>query len=227
MAQAGLKSMLGGFIVLMHLTMQTITVPAGAISMSATLYGAAGGDSIPGPPPGSVGGKGGMIAATIPVAPGQLFYLYVGGAAIKGAAGYNGGGQGYYDYAGGGGGATDLRMNTDSLYSRVLVAGGGGGGNGNCGGGYPGGAGGYPSGFAGPPCSNYFPGPGGTQYNGGSTSDQYCFSNNFGGFGYGGPSCLNQGSSYGGAGGGGWYGGGGSYGSPGGGGSSYSAYAVT
>ena len=62
-------------------------------------------------------------------------FIYVGGqgsAGIHCAGGFNGGGDGHSSYnrtVTSGGGATDIRLNTDSLYSRVIVAGGGGGGH--------------------------------------------------------------------------------------------------
>lgn len=68
-------------------------------------------------------------------------YIYVGGTPATNSSnrtavtgGFNGGGNGYnryynstYTYGQGGGGATDIRIGTDSLYARVIVAGGGGG----------------------------------------------------------------------------------------------------
>jgi len=129
---------------------QTINVPAGAITMVATLYGGAGGTV------GSAGGNGAMIAANIPVSAGQILYLWVGGAASGIAPGWNGGGAGSGSSSGGGGGATDLRTSGNSLNDRILVAGGGGGASTNCGSsGYPGGGGGYPTGLSGPQCSSH------------------------------------------------------------------------
>lgn len=48
-----------------------------------------------------------------------------------GTAGFNGGGEGKIgngggSMSGGGGGASDIRIGTDSLYARIIVAGGGG-----------------------------------------------------------------------------------------------------
>eukprot|EP01032_Pedospumella_encystans_P020961 gene20961-23797_t len=200
---------------------QAITVPAGAITMVATLYGAAGGVSV------SAGGKGAMIAANIPVIAGQTYYLWIGGAASGIVAGWNGGGAGYGSYSGGGGGGTDLRTSGNSLNDRILVAGGGGGASSNCGssgGGYPGGGGGYPSGLSGPLCGTYPINTPGSANAGGTIDDpENCVASNNGGFGVGGAACSSAGLAYGGAGGGGWYGGAGSYGSTGAGGSSYSA----
>ena len=54
-------------------------------------------------------------------------YIYSGGqpTAVK-VGGFNGGGTGYSSGYGGGG-ASDIRIAKDSLYARVIVAGGGGG----------------------------------------------------------------------------------------------------
>ena len=105
---------------------------------------------------------------------------------------------------GSGGGATDFRIGSDSLYSRVIVA-GGAGGNGM----YLGGAGGGESGEA---CQSSgcgtSPGPG-TQSKSPTTSTSTYSAIN-GGFGYGGNGVYSS-SGYGGAGGGGWYGGSGTY----------------
>ena len=135
-----------------------------------------------------------------------LTYVFVGGKGVSnGAGGYNGGGYVQSDsYSGGsGGGATDIRLINDSLYHRVIVAGGSAGTEfsnhpniGGYGGGLEGSRGGgdYPQ----------YAGYGGTQLEGGSQgveNDEY--SEN-GEFGYGGNVTYGQR----GAGGGGWYGGG-------------------
>ena len=164
---------------------QAITVPAGAITMVATLYGAAGGISV------YAGGKGAMIAANIAVVAGETYYLWIGGAASGITAGWNGGGAGSGGNSGGGGGGTDLRTSGNSLNDRILVAGGGGGASSNCGGsfypGYPGGGGGYPSGLSGPRCSNHPVGTPGTSSSGGTIYDPAkCGASNNGGFGVGG-----------------------------------------
>lgn len=126
---------------------------------------------------------------------------------------YNGGGsQGtggstsYYQCAGGG--ATDFRIGSDSLYARVIVAGGAGGNGGpdrfgGVGGGETGGANTTLSGTSGRGTS---PGPG-TQT---SSPQSSSYSTINGGFGYGGNGSYRS-SGYGGAGGGGWYGGSGTY----------------
>ena len=106
-----------------------------------------------------IGGKGGYSYGTLTLNNTTNLYVYVGKQAqtittngTVTTGGFNGGGNGYngYDgtgitYAQGGGGATDIRIGQDSLYSRVIVAGGGSGArnrtNGYYGGGTSGGAG--------------------------------------------------------------------------------------
>ena len=76
----------------------------------------------------ATGGKGGYAAGDITLKKSQHFYIYVGS---KGSSypnpdefAYNGGGRGLK--SGAGGGATDFRVISDSLYHRIMVAGGGG-----------------------------------------------------------------------------------------------------
>jgi hypothetical protein len=65
---------------------QSFEVPSGAVTMSATLYGASGYND-------GYSGSGAMISANIPVSPGDIYYIYVGcmGQALSG--GFNGGGM--------------------------------------------------------------------------------------------------------------------------------------
>ena len=159
------------------------------------------------------GGKGGYSYAEMYLSKGEVLYVHVGGSGnttnINGTGkGYNGGGQvsGYYGSGGVwiqtslgyGGGASDIRYGGDSLYNRVIVAGGGGsvGAYGN--------AGGAGGGLTGENAIGSYGavGTGGTQTSGGTGQ-------NAGSFGQGGNSYGANGG-YGGAGGGGWYGGGGS-----------------
>ncbi len=169
------------------------------------------------------GGKGGYSVGTIvlnkEIQEDTELFIYVGGSGNSVSAatssiypgGFNGGGY-RYKYKGGGG-ASDIRIGVDSLYARVIVAGGGGSDGaatkkGMYGGGTSGGAttesyGSY--------------GYGGTQ-TGHTTSVTMPSSqpttnssaNYPGGFGFGGFGIYRS-SGYGGAGGGGWYGGCGSY----------------
>jgi hypothetical protein len=138
-------------------TVETITVPEYANYMTVTLSGAQGGREHW----GSYGKLGGTVTATRPISPGDTLYLHVGGMGETAPekayddvpigdgnanlGGYNGGGNGgYAQYNGenlagaGGGGCTDIRLNTNNLASRIIVAGAGGGG----GSGTPGGGGG-------------------------------------------------------------------------------------
>ena len=150
------------------------------------------------------GGRGGYSVGEISFKSNATLYVQVGGSGNTGGTngGYNGGGK-RGSYAGGGG-ATDIRIGEDSLYARVIVAGGGGSdGATNKKGMYGGGTAGgtttesYGSG-----------GEGGTQTAGGAGSNQSATT--AGTFGIGGDG-LNASGGYAGAGGGGWYGGAGSY----------------
>jgi RHS repeat-associated protein len=104
---------------------QTWTVPSGVTSIQVDARGAQGG--------GTYGGLGARIVATVPVTPGQVLYVMVGGSPTPNSysVGYNGGGSstgtyGSYGPSGGGGGASDVRTST-AVTSRIVVAGGGGG----------------------------------------------------------------------------------------------------
>ena len=175
------------------------------------------------------GGHGGYAMAIIPFRKSETMYFYLGAAGIESSSGFtgnpvNGGGNGNYyrttHKAASGGGGTDLRKN-QSLYSRVLVAGGGSGAtsfqnsavvhNGACGGGEQGHDGldsTYDNGL-------YPKGKGGKPDKGGESTVQP------GEFGYGGNQTINN--YFGSGGGGGWFGGGcgQAYGATGGGGSGY------
>lgn len=83
---------------------------------------------------GSTVSYGSRVSAVIPVGPGEVLHIRVGGNGAETTGGYNGGGNGgFYGYKNnkqngfGGGGATDIRQFGDALSDRVLVAGGGGG----------------------------------------------------------------------------------------------------
>lgn len=149
----------------------------------------------------SYGGLGGFSTGELTLNEETTVIVRVGGSGNTGgtAGGFNGGGsRSTYN---GGGGASDIRIGTDDLLARVIVAGGGGSDgatnkNGMYGGGTTGGSAtqSYGSG-----------GGGGTQTAGGTGG-----SGNAGTFGQGGEGKYAN-SGYAGAGGGGWYGGGGSY----------------
>jgi len=207
---------------------QAYTVPAGISQVAVDAIGGPGADGADfyGP---NYGGQGARVQTTLTVTPGQVLYLYVGGAgqpAERNASNraYNGGGAGTYNRdpsrgdikGGGGGGASDIRTSASgaAYTDRLVVAGGGGGAwAGFISGNSQGGNGGTPDGTAGRSLI------GGTRYDGASGATQtsgYAL-------GQGGDSNNNAG---GGAGGGGYYGGYGAQGNgstsyAGGGGSSY------
>lgn len=159
-----------------------------------------------------IGGYGGYSKGTITLTEATTVYISVGGAGSSSstAAGFNGGGTGISSGRGGGG-ATDVRIGQNSLYSRVIVAGGGGGAgvtsaNANpcgCGGGEYGGDGYYNDTTGSYTIGQNRYGGSASQTAGGktwSTSTQATFGQGGNASGY---SC--------GGGGGGWYGGGGAY----------------
>lgn len=159
-----------------------------------------------------IGGYGGYSKGTITLTEATTVYISVGGAGSSSstAAGFNGGGTGIPSGRGGGG-ATDVRIGQNSLYSRVIVAGGGGGAgvtsaNANpcgCGGGEYGGDGYYNDTTGSYTTGQNRSGGSASQTAGGktwSTSTQATFGQGGNASGY---SC--------GGGGGGWYGGGGAY----------------
>lgn len=193
----------------------SITLPAGRYCLEC--WGAQGGYRSS----TDCGGKGGYSNGVLTLEEATEVFLYAGGKGGTNSSfsnsvvsgGFNGGGY-RYGYCGGGG-ASDIRIGTDSLYARVIVA-GGGGSDGHAG--IGGGAGGGTSGQT-KPTSGYGTGGLGGQstYSGSSTSttattqatsglDASTISLTYGGFGFGGAG-LYVGSGYGGAGGGGWYGG--------------------
>ena len=159
-----------------------------------------------------IGGYGGYSKGTITLTKATTVYISVGGAGSSSstAAGFNGGGTGISSGRGGGG-ATDVRIGQNSLYSRVIVAGGGGGAgvtsaNANpcgCGGGEYGGDGYYNNTTGSYTTGQNRSGGSASQTAGGitwNTGAQATFGQGGNASGY---SC--------GGGGGGWYGGGGAY----------------
>lgn len=192
-------------------SVQTVTLPKGKYKLEC--WGAQGGYRSS----SDYGGKGGYSTGILTLTNKTTLYVYAGGAGntVPSATnyiypgGFNGGGY-RYNYKGGGG-ASDIRIATDSLYARVIVAGGGGSD------GATNKKGMYGGGTAGGDATENFGsyGHGGTQ-TGHTTSvsipsSQYTeFTNTTnkyqGGFGFGGFGCYSN-SGYGGAGGGGWYGG--------------------
>lgn len=174
---------------------QTVTLKPGRYKLEC--WGAQGGYRSS----SSYGGLGGYSVGEISLEKQTTLYVYVGGSGNTGKTngGFNGGGK--RSTYNGGGGATDIRVGTDSLYARVIVAGGGGSDgatnrNGMYGGGETGGT----------ATQNYGSGGGGGTQTAGGTGGN----SNSGTFGQGGEG-KSASSGYAGAGGGGWYGGGGSY----------------
>nr|DAF49284.1 MAG TPA: Glycine rich protein [virus sp. ctX0L1] len=195
-------------------SVQTVTLDPGKYILEC--WGAQGGYRSS----SSYGGAGGYSIGTLSLSSKTTLYIYVGGSgnSVTSAnssgyypGGFNGGG--YRNTYKGGGGATDIRIGTDSLYSRVIVAGGGGSdGSSSQSGGYAGGTSGARGSFG---CGSY--GYGGNQtatYSSLNAIASQGTNNNSSdcaaGFGFGGFGCYSS-SGYGGAGGGGWYGGQGTY----------------
>ena len=186
------------------------------------------------------GGKGGYSIGTLYVSAPTYFFIYVGSKGytltkryVNGSDVFGGGGGVTIhlknsSHGTSGGGASDIRVSIDSLFSRIIVAAGGGGGSG----GWehimrPGGSGGGVIGSTG-----YYDGElqekewradGATQDGPGNYSESYYQTGTFGTFGCGGKTQnIENGFNYGGGGGGGWYGGnGGGHRVPGGGGSGF------
>ncbi|MEY3399355.1 MAG: hypothetical protein RL220_1949 [Bacteroidota bacterium] len=179
---------------------QVFVVPDEAVEIEVEAYGAQGGGAL---------GYGGMARGFIYNPPFDTLFVYVGGMGGLGTGGFNGGGDGGSGTnSHGGGGASDVRLISGDLYSRLLVAGGGGGAYydtyqdffGGVGGGFVGGEG----------AAIVEGGKGGNQLEGGYGAVQS------GSFGFGGNANSNSAG-----GGGGWYGGGAKSISGGGGGSGY------
>lgn len=210
---------------------QTKTLKAGVYKFE--VWGAQGGNATYNGYTGT-GGKGGYSVGTLVVDTDTQLYIMVGGqgtfnsgSSAATTGGFNGGGTGY-NYstsytAAGGGGASDIRIGQNSLYARVIVAGGGGGsgvysstaGTGGYGGGTSGGTGSVVY-------SGYGVGTGGTQTSAGTCNGSGSY-NGSASFGIGASKTSGSGGYNGAGGGGGWYGGGcgGAVSNCGGGGSGY------
>ncbi len=230
---------------------QSWTVPYGVNTINVDIVGASGGMAGPSTAPVSTTtvGKGARVQATIPVTPGQLLRIYVGGAGNQGTSagctgGWNGGGNSagrpfpYTGYSGGGGGGgTDIRAGGAALTDRIVVAGGGGGAayNGSCPtGDQPGGDGGGLTGAGTVTCTatliaggytTVTTSTGGTQVGGGIggvlVGPGVYTPGNAGTLGIGGDAVPTADPGISGGGGGGYYGGGAGCWMGGGGGSSY------
>jgi hypothetical protein len=174
------------------------------------VWGAEGGNG------GATGGKGGYASGFATLKTTTKVFVNVGGSGTNTVGGCNGGGASV-SVTNSGGGGTDIRLNVNSLYSRIIVAGGGGGSGahsgeyGGFGGGKIGGNGVYPT--------LSYPGSGGRDDSPGiRCADNVNTGCVPGSFGYGGNSSFSTA----GAGGGGWFGGSASrHNDPGGGGSGF------
>lgn len=182
------------------------------------VWGAQGGDgggtreySSPGK-----GGLGGYSVGILTLSEVSNMHVLVGGMGVTAAAsdgavtrgGFPDGGDTktglgrYTSVPGTGGGSTSIRVSSDTLFTRLIVAGGGGGASGDISKTWNGGCGGGQSGENCSCCQGA-----GTQV--GSTPGQgYGSSSSAGVFGHGATSGYRNGANSGGGGGGGWYGGG-------------------
>ena len=187
-------------------TEQSITLQTSLPALTMEVWGAQGGYYSN----STYGGMGGYSVGTMNVLEGDVLYVYVGGSGNTGgsAGGFNGGGA--RATGNGGGGASDVRVNGNSEYNRVIVA-GGGGSEGSYNNSYFG-AGGYGGGLVGGNGYGYsssYGGQCGTQINGGAGISSNTLT--AGGFGRGGAGRTYSSYGFYGAGGGGWYGGAGAY----------------
>lgn len=155
-----------------------------------------GGRRLSGNSSSGLGGHGGYSIGNLTLENETKIFIYVGGhgsysSSGTASGGFNGGGSGHasgsIEPGNGGGGASDIRLETDSLYARVIVAGGGGGGGEDSGDTY-----GHGGGLTGIGCTI-------TGYDASQTSPGINAS-----FGNGAGTAYGDG----GGGGGGWYGGG-------------------
>lgn len=210
-------------------SMKSIILPKGQYQLEC--WGAQGGNGTNNT--SQPGGKGGYSKGIITLNKKTNLYLYAGGQGLNGttynqngattAGGFNGGGSATSaNSRGSGGGGTDIRIAVDSLYARVLVAGGGSGSSG-----YTSLAGFAGGGISGKTYNNQdssnsgdWYGGGGSQTQEGAAGTSYSNYTTAGNFGQGGNYNGDSNSWYGSGGGGGWYGGGGAIG-VGGGGSGY------
>eukprot|EP00050_Salpingoeca_kvevrii_P004505 m.254803 g.254803 ORF g.254803 m.254803 type:complete len:791 (-) comp11007_c2_seq3:3620-5992(-) len=108
-------------------------VPSGTTSLRVVAWGAGGGGGFERNSGTTYAGAGGFVEAVLPVTPGEVLTIRVGGGGLKrngtvgGAGGWNGGGNGgsvASGYGGGGGGGATALYRGDEL---LLVAAGGGG----------------------------------------------------------------------------------------------------
>ena len=189
-------------------SIQTWVVPPCVTSINVIAAGAKGG--------GNNGGNGAIVQGNVPVTPGQILQIRVGGMGNCPTGGWNGGGNGWTaspsnHLSCGGGGASDVRIPPYALNNRLIVGSGGGGRAGGSPYQVNGGAGGCATGLAG--AGSPFTGTGGgggSQFAGGNGGPPWA------GGQWGQTGSLGQGgnggyyiNASGGGGGGGFYGGGG------------------
>lgn len=107
---------------------QTWTVPTGVTSIFIEAFGAQGGNA-----GSNTGGKGGKVACSLPVTPGQVIYITVGGQPTNQNAVYGFGGNGgtstsYGTFAQAGGGLSGISSaNPITQANAFIIAAGGGG----------------------------------------------------------------------------------------------------
>lgn len=114
---------------------QSWTVPNCVTSITITAEGAQGGNAFNSTGGPVAGGEGAVVTATIPVNPGDVIGITVGGqGGIGTAPGFNGGGSGFFSTDGNinnasasGGGSTNITVNGNPV---IIAAGGGGAGGG-------------------------------------------------------------------------------------------------
>jgi hypothetical protein len=220
---------------------QTLSLPSCATSLTIDARGGAGGRADFNGGAVGTGGRGGRTVATIAVASGDTFTVFVGGAGVDRTGGYNGGATGgrymsdtstNISTGGGGGGASDVRRNGVGSSHRIVVAGGGGGAGACTGAGWTGAAGGGLTGASAVSSCVTFTAMagGGTQSAGGrgggyggTTGTPACTAAS-GTSGAGAAGCTQSGGGGGGA---GYFGGGGGAWHGGGGGSSFAIASAT
>lgn len=192
----------------------SIALPKGTYKLEC--WGAQGGNANQDTSANYLGANGGYSVGTLTLKTKTILYLYAGGAGVAstsngilGQAGFNGGGQAGTNRGGPGGGGSDIRIGSDSLYARAIVAGGGGGAAYYSK--YAGGVGGGESGGTTTGYTDANLATSGTQTAGGSAGGGSYVLGTAGSFGQGGAGASTT-SSYNrsAGGGGGWYGGGGS-----------------
>ena len=156
-------------------SIQTWTVPAGVTHIFIEAFGAQGGSGGV-----NVGGRGGRVICTLPVTPGQVLFITVGGQSTNQNALYGFGGNGgvataFGNFARAGGGLSGISSANPISQANAFLIAGGGGGTGTSDWAGAGGAGGGLNGVAGPSSYGNVPtrGGGATQTTGGVAGSAY------------------------------------------------------